>query len=432
MRYMFPIVRYFGAGSIQQVYVLYDVSANRAFTQILASKRKVVFDIGCRTFFDASLLNDSLLTTQIICREAALPDSVFFRAKILAFYTNNVYSSSYSNTIVTQIIRNPTAAPDPAAPNVFNPKNISKSEFGTFWNLGGASNGPQTNYIDVATDSLFKNTLPQYTNIEVPGNLFNATGLQPNTQYYFRTRNTGEQGTTPYSRTVPVRTLPAAYPFRMTYSGIKFFLLQLANPVCNLSYVYQPASNMTIDEAEAMLAAMGQQGLPVDSAWFQDNTTCNPAVKGGSEFVVKLKSPNDAAMKQFGFGNRQMLWGSNCGCKNFRQYFNFMTTSVGIAAQTNDLPPQSLTIKNNAPNPFSDGTAITFSLPHAAMVVVDVVDVMGRVIKTLADSYHSSGDHTVELRREDLHAPGVYFVRVQSPDVRGNAEARVLPISAMW
>ena len=75
--------------------------------------------------------------------------------------------------------------------------------------------------------------------------------------------------------------------------------------------------------------------------------------------------------------------------------------------------PGAFAVEAAGPNPFRDRTAIRVTLPEAAHVRLDVFDVTGRRVATLADGPHGAGPHAVPFDGAAL-APGVYVYRVQA------------------
>ncbi len=69
-----------------------------------------------------------------------------------------------------------------------------------------------------------------------------------------------------------------------------------------------------------------------------------------------------------------------------------------------------------SPNPSRGGTRLTFTLPAAASVSLDVLDVQGRVVRALERGERAAGTHVVawDGRRADggAAAAGVYFARL--------------------
>jgi hypothetical protein len=70
------------------------------------------------------------------------------------------------------------------------------------------------------------------------------------------------------------------------------------------------------------------------------------------------------------------------------------------------------------PMPFTSEARIVFSLGEAAEVSLDVFDVKGRLIRTLAEGTFTAGQHSLTWDGQDTRgaeaAPGVYFIRCAS------------------
>ncbi len=68
-------------------------------------------------------------------------------------------------------------------------------------------------------------------------------------------------------------------------------------------------------------------------------------------------------------------------------------------------------LAQNYPNPFNPTTTIEFSLPKKEYVTMEVFDLLGRRIKTLADEIMSPGNYTRTFDATGLGG-GVYFYRL--------------------
>jgi flagellar hook assembly protein FlgD len=70
------------------------------------------------------------------------------------------------------------------------------------------------------------------------------------------------------------------------------------------------------------------------------------------------------------------------------------------------------------PNPFSASTTIAYTAAQDGNVRIQVYDVRGRLVRTLADRIRVTGNHVAEwdgFTRDGSPAPsGVYFVRVEA------------------
>lgn len=64
------------------------------------------------------------------------------------------------------------------------------------------------------------------------------------------------------------------------------------------------------------------------------------------------------------------------------------------------------TLAQNAPNPFKDRTTIGFTLPQAGIATLTIMDVQGKILKTIQGNY-TKGYHQVELNAKELGVTGV-------------------------
>jgi len=81
-------------------------------------------------------------------------------------------------------------------------------------------------------------------------------------------------------------------------------------------------------------------------------------------------------------------------------------------------PALPLTLYQNHPNPFNPVTTISYYLPHAGPVVLEVFDVTGKRVVCLVDGEKERGRYEVEWRGRDARgnmiASGIYFYRLRA------------------
>lgn len=94
------------------------------------------------------------------------------------------------------------------------------------------------------------------------------------------------------------------------------------------------------------------------------------------------------------------------GCKSVTQ------TQVTVTGFANDFAKAFKLVA--APNPFAGNTKINYELPSNANVTLEVYDMIGRKVSTIANSaYQESGVHTYDFSAGDnQNASGVYMVRL--------------------
>jgi hypothetical protein len=77
--------------------------------------------------------------------------------------------------------------------------------------------------------------------------------------------------------------------------------------------------------------------------------------------------------------------------------------------------PMEVELSQNYPNPFNPSTSIRFALPEAMSVRVEVYDVLGRLVTTLASGRFEAGTHTVSWDSGRLSS-GIYLYRLVTPE----------------
>jgi len=112
---------------------------------------------------------------------------------------------------------------------------------------------------------------------------------------------------------------------------------------------------------------------------------------------------------QVGNGSSDFTWYLD----DIRVISNEISTS---AENVDDALPGLISLKQNYPNPFNPATKIQFELEKPTVVTLDIFDIMGRHVKTLANGYYQMGNHTVNFDASSL-ASGVYLYRLIGGDL---------------
>ncbi|MFQ3599584.1 MAG: choice-of-anchor B family protein [Chloroherpetonaceae bacterium] len=82
---------------------------------------------------------------------------------------------------------------------------------------------------------------------------------------------------------------------------------------------------------------------------------------------------------------------------------------------TSSNAPTDFQLHQNYPNPFNPTTTITYQLPKASDVRLEVFDMMGRKIATLVSARQSEGMHSVSFVASEFSlTSGVYFYRLSA------------------
>ena len=77
--------------------------------------------------------------------------------------------------------------------------------------------------------------------------------------------------------------------------------------------------------------------------------------------------------------------------------------------------PESYELRQNYPNPFNPTTAISYQLIASSFVTLQVFDVLGREVATLASGQQDAGYHLVQWNASNAPS-GIYFYRLQAGD----------------
>ncbi|MFU8862055.1 MAG: metallophosphoesterase, partial [Cyclonatronaceae bacterium] len=85
---------------------------------------------------------------------------------------------------------------------------------------------------------------------------------------------------------------------------------------------------------------------------------------------------------------------------------------TSIKREHPELPDQVI-LHQNYPNPFNPTTIISFSLPQASVVRLEVFNLMGQKVATLVNEPRSVGHHQIQFDASGL-ASGVYLYRLQT------------------
>ena len=76
--------------------------------------------------------------------------------------------------------------------------------------------------------------------------------------------------------------------------------------------------------------------------------------------------------------------------------------------------PTSFALHGVSPNPIASGGVITFDVPRSSRVSIEVFDVTGRAIDTLADSVFEPGRYSRKIDYGQSLASGVYFISMRA------------------
>jgi hypothetical protein len=91
-------------------------------------------------------------------------------------------------------------------------------------------------------------------------------------------------------------------------------------------------------------------------------------------------------------------------------------TDAAVVFGTNDPEfevARTLTLHPNFPDPFSESTTISYTLPEPIHVTLEVFDLLGRRLALLVDGEQEAGTYTSDFSANGL-AAGMYLLRLRA------------------
>ncbi len=99
------------------------------------------------------------------------------------------------------------------------------------------------------------------------------------------------------------------------------------------------------------------------------------------------------------------------GDGEWSEVFSF-NIGVNVSNELEDLPAE-FSLSQNYPNPFNPSTQISYSLPEANLVKLDIINMFGQRVATLVNERKTAGSYTVNFNAAQLSS-GVYFYMIQA------------------
>jgi hypothetical protein len=293
--------------------------------------------------------------------------------------TNGAGTSPYSDvwSFTTTIMPlAPVAAPTLASPG--DGETSVSADPTLSWN---ASSGAISYQIQVSTSASFKTTVVNRGGISET--FIKLSGLSRNTTHYWRVCANYGAGTGPYS---PARS----------------FTTVIASPVA-------PSLLSPIDGAvnvPTQPTFVWEQSVGASSYQLQIST--DPSF---STIVVDRTGITGTSLTLSGLNVSTVYYwrvsASNAGgAGEWSNVRHMITSNVSAVSDWNGIP-QEIRLFQNFPNPFNNSTIISYELPKAASVTIEIYSVLGQKVATLAQGVKQPGHHQVSW--ESSLSSGVYY-----------------------
>lgn len=89
---------------------------------------------------------------------------------------------------------------------------------------------------------------------------------------------------------------------------------------------------------------------------------------------------------------------------------------VSDIGSSGEVVPETFVLNQNYPNPFNPSTTISYSVPKAGNIKVEVFDILGSKIADLFNGYTNPGNYKI-IFNASSYTSGMYIVRLSSADV---------------
>ncbi len=140
----------------------------------------------------------------------------------------------------------------------------------------------------------------------------------------------------------------------------------------------------------------------------EDSATVSQAITYCNALITDTKPENDETAKNIA----EMI---NEGQTVPASMIDLATANIAYKQSGDESLPTDFSLHQNHPNPFNPITEISFSLPSATHVKLEIYNIMGQLVATLADRRFEAGQHTIEWNGSQV-ASGVYLYRLRAGD----------------
>ena len=105
--------------------------------------------------------------------------------------------------------------------------------------------------------------------------------------------------------------------------------------------------------------------------------------------------------------------------------YTFIDMVTSIAEVGSPPLPKSVVLKQNYPNPFNAQTTISYSLPKASLVTIDIYDLLGRKLETLVEDNQNAGSYSIIWDASE-QSSGIYFCKIKAGEISINRKMVLL------
>ena len=75
--------------------------------------------------------------------------------------------------------------------------------------------------------------------------------------------------------------------------------------------------------------------------------------------------------------------------------------------------PKAYKLFQNYPNPFNPSTTISYSIPKAGIVTIEIYNTLGQKVKTLFNKFQNAGNYNINFNADGFSS-GIYYYVIKS------------------
>jgi len=121
---------------------------------------------------------------------------------------------------------------------------------------------------------------------------------------------------------------------------------------------------------------------------------------------------NSNSPKEYSFSDKDLVAGGSRFQYRLKQIDNDGSFEYSDVVEVEVVPDQ-YELSQNYPNPFNPSTTIQFSLPKQSQLKINLYNMLGEQVATIAEGMYESGNHKVTFNASNLPS-GTYVYRLES------------------
>jgi photosystem II stability/assembly factor-like uncharacterized protein len=299
---------------------------------------------------------------------------------------NLVETSAYSNEVTIK-----TLPPYPSLPLLIAPLNNLSNLSATLYLSWNTSTSADSYRLQVSKDSTFKSFILNDSTLTTPTR--QVTGLDDGVRYYWRVNSKNAAGISPYSDIRLFSTILNT-PGNLSASALWGYKVLLKwTDASNNESGYVIERKLSADTSYTLIDSVKLNIITFTDSSLTSINTYNYRVKAYNTYGSSLYS-NIASV----------------------------STITSVNSKYSQIPTK-YELSQNYPNPFNPTTIIEYGLPSQSLVKIVVYNILGEVVKELANGQQSAGYHNVSFGANNISS-GIYFYKIEAKASDGSKQFR--------